>query len=147
VLSTPYPQTIPRTSKVSEMSDSTQGQQNRKEIRQQIESVLKKYVPETLSGMANLIAYDFNLSPYTLKYNYIPMFIKVGILEYDGDNLLVLSAKGKKIQTTKDGLSEKELQEELIEENENRNKLGKPRLSLEEWKKLRSKRMKPLSEV
>ena len=33
---------------------------------------------------------------------------------------------------------------ELEEENENRNKLGKPRVSLEEWKKMRSKRKKPL---
>lgn len=71
--------------------------------------------------------------------------MKVGILEHDSDNLLVLSAKGKKLQTTEDGLTEEQIQEELQEENENRNELGKPPVSLEEWKRGRSKRFKPVS--
>jgi hypothetical protein len=94
--------------------------------------------------MANLIAFDFNLTPDTVRYNYLSMFIDAGILEYDNDRTLVLTAKGKGLQTTEDGLTDQQLAEELQEENENRNKLGKKPISLEEWKKMRSERFKPI---
>ena len=45
---------------------------------------------------------------------------------------------------TSDGLTEEEVKEELQEENEHRAELGKPKVSLEEWKKLRAKRKRPL---
>jgi hypothetical protein len=127
------------------MSEESKGQQIRKRIREQVESQLSKYCPNTFNKMANLIAYDFNLCPDTLKYNYLPMFIDAGILEFNHDNMVVLSAKGQRLQTTTDGLTDKDLQEELEEENENRVKLGKPKISLEEWKKMREKRKKPLT--
>jgi hypothetical protein len=126
------------------MSEETHGQQNRKRIREQIEHVLGKYCPNTFNKMANLIAYDFNLCPDTLKYSYLPMWIDVGILEVNSDNLYVLSAKGQGVQTTEDGLTDEQLKEELEEENDQRNKLGKPRVSLKEWKEKRSKRLKPI---
>lgn len=123
------------------MSEETHGQQNRKRIKEQVEHNLSKYCPNTFNKMANLIAYDFNLCPDTLKYSYLPMFIDAGILEYNHDNLLVLSAKGKGLQTTEDGLTDEQLQEELKEENEHRDRP----ISLEEWKKKRPKRFKPLT--
>jgi hypothetical protein len=127
------------------MSEESKGQQIRKNIRLGIEQALSKYCPNTISRMANLIAYDFNLSPDTLRYNYLPMFIDAGILELDQDNLYTLSAKGKGLQTTRNGLTDKELREELEEENNQRTQLGKPRVSLEEWKRIRSKRLKPVT--
>ena len=91
------------------------------------------------------MAYDYNLCPDTLKYSYLPMFLENGILEYNSDNMLVLTAKGQKLQTTDDGLTEEQLKQEYEEEIENRTKLGKPKVTFEEWKKTRSKRFKPLS--
>jgi hypothetical protein len=41
-------------------------------------------------------------------------------------------------------LTEEQLRGELQEENEQRSKLGKPRVSLKEWREMRSKRFKPL---
>jgi hypothetical protein len=41
-------------------------------------------------------------------------------------------------------LTEEQLREELEEENDQRNKLGKPKIGLKEWKEKRSKRLKPL---
>jgi hypothetical protein len=41
-------------------------------------------------------------------------------------------------------LTDAELREELEEENEQRSKLGKPKVTLEEWKQMRSKRTKPI---
>lgn len=126
------------------MSEESRGQQIRREIRKHIEASLGKYCPNTLAKMSNLIAYDFNLTPDTLRYNYLPMFVDAGILEYNHDNLLVLSAKGKGLQTTEDGLTEQELAKEFQEENENRNQLGRKPLSFEEYVKMRGKRIKPL---
>lgn len=126
------------------MSEESKGQQIRKNIRLAIEQALSKYCPNTISRMANLIAYDFNLSPDTLRYNYLPMFVDAGILELNHDNLYTLSARGQHLQTTRDGLTDAQLQEELAEENDSRSRLGKPRVSFEEWKKMRPKRLKPV---
>jgi hypothetical protein len=122
------------------MSEESRGQQIRNRIAHAIENQLSKYCPNPYNKMANLIAYDFNLCPDTLKYRYFPMFIDAGILEYNHDNLLVLTAKGQRVQTTEDGLTPDELKVELEEENEQRAKLGKPKISFEEWKKKRQKR-------
>ena len=126
------------------MSEESKGQQIRKNIRLGIEQALAKYCPNTIPKMANLIAYDFNLSPDTLRYNYLPMFIDAGILELNQYSLYALSAKGQHLQTTEDGLTDEQIQEEIAEENEKRSQLGKPKVSFEEWKKLRSKRLKPI---
>lgn len=126
------------------MSEESKGQRIRKRIRETVENQLHKYCPNTFNKMANLIAYDLNLTPDTIRYNYLPMFIDAGILEYDNDNMVVLTAKGLKVQTTEDGLTEQQLREELDEENENRAKLGQHKVTLEEWKETRSSRIKPL---
>ena len=126
------------------MSEETRGQQARKNIQITMLGVLSKYCPNTFQKMANLIAFDFNLTPDTVRYNYLSMFIDAGILEYDNNRMLILSAKGQNLQTSEDGLTDEQLKEELEEENEQRNKLGKPRVSLEEWKAKRSKRLKPI---
>jgi hypothetical protein len=107
--------------------------------------LLSKYTPNTLDKIANLIAFDLYLSPYTVRYTYLPMFVDVEVLEPCGDGIYNLSAKGKGLQTTEDGLTEEQVKEELEEENEQRSKLGKPKVSLEEWKAIRSKRIKPVS--
>lgn len=127
------------------MSQPTKGQQNRKEIHERILFLLSKYSPNTLDKIANLIAFDLYLSPYTVRYTYLPMFVDVGVLEPCGDGIYNLSAKGKELQTTEDGLTEEQVKEELEEENEQRSKLGKPKVSLDEWKAMRSKRIKPVS--
>lgn len=126
------------------MSEETRGQQARKNIQMAILGVLEKYCPNSYSRMANLIAFDFNLTPDTVRYNYLSMFIDAGILEYNSDQMLVLSPIGQRFQTTEDGLTEEQLKEELEEENNQRNKLGKPKIALEEWKEKRSKRLKPI---
>ena len=67
------------------MSQATKGQVNRKTIRATIEKTLSRYCPNEIERMANLIAYDFNLSPYTVRYTYLPMFIDKGILVFNGE--------------------------------------------------------------
>jgi hypothetical protein len=127
------------------MSEETKGQQNRKRIQEDLEGKLAKYCPNNFNRVANLIAYDYHMNPDTLKYRYLPMYIDAGILQFDGDHNLVLTAKGQRVQATDDGLTKEQFKEELEEENEQRNKLGKPKVSLEEWRKTRSKRLKPVS--
>ena len=83
------------------MSEATRGQQNRKEIRQQMEFNLAKYFPDTLDRASNRIAYDFHLSPYTVRYTYLPMFIDVGILASCGNGKYDLSAKAQQAQAEK----------------------------------------------
>lgn len=126
------------------MSEESKGQQIRKRIRETVENQLSKYCPNTFNKMANLIAYDLNLTPDTIKYNYLPMFIDAGILEYNNDNMLILTAKGQQIQTTEDGLTEQQLKEEFEEENDCNKQLGKPEITLEDWKHQRKTRIKPV---
>jgi hypothetical protein len=126
------------------MTEETKGQRARKNIQLTIIGQLSKYCPNTFSKMANLIAFDFNLTPDTVRYNYLSMFIDAGILEYDKDRMLVLTAKGKDLQTTEDGLTDEQLMKEYEEEIQQRQQLGKPKVSFEEWKKARSKRFKPI---
>jgi len=69
------------------MSMATKGQSNRKQIRETIESHLSDYCPDVLDRLADRIAYDYNLSPYTVRYTYLPMFITVGRLKYSGNGM------------------------------------------------------------
>lgn len=124
------------------MAEETKGQTSRKNIQQSLLNGLDKYSSNFYRKMANLIAFDFHLSPDTVKYRYLDMFLDNGILEYNEEGLVVLTARGKALQTTEDGLTKQELAEELQEENEQRNKLGKPPVSFEEWKEKRQKRIK-----
>jgi hypothetical protein len=110
-----------------------------------MEGSLSKYCPNTFSRMAYLIAYDYNLTPDTVKYNYLTMFIENGILTHTENGLLDLSEKGKALQTTEDGLTEQELRQEYEEEIQSQTESGKkPKVTFEEWKKNRPKRFKPL---
>ena len=122
------------------MSQATRGQRNRQEVSHDIELNLQKYCPNTLDKMANLIAYDYNLSPYTVRYTYLPMYVDVGRLVNCGNGCYDVWSK-----LTKDDFSESELQAELDEENKNRKQLGKPELTMEQWKKERPPRFKQLS--
>ncbi len=126
------------------MSQESRGQQIRKNIRSAMESSLYRYCPNTFHRMANLIAYDFNLTPDTVKYNYLNMFLEARILVYTENGEIDLSTKGKAIQTTEDGLIEKDLQEEYEEETANLKELKKKIPTFEEWKKTRPQRNKPL---
>jgi len=119
------------------MSEESRGQQIRRNIKSAIEGSLSKYCPNTFSRMAYLIAYDFNLTPYTVKYNYLAMLLENGILTRTQNGLLDLSAKGKALQTTEDRLTDAEIKEEMEEDREKRKEL-------EEFKKTRSPRKKPL---
>jgi hypothetical protein len=69
------------------MSEATKGQQNRKQIVEKIEDALPKYCPNTLDKLADFIAYEFYLSPYTVRYTYLPMFVTVGRLTSLGNGL------------------------------------------------------------
>lgn len=69
------------------MSDATKGQVRRRNIREEMESELGKYCPNPLNRMINLIAYDFNLAPDTVRYSYVYMFISKGILYKTNDCL------------------------------------------------------------
>jgi len=75
------------------LSDATKGQLNRRSIREKMESELEKYCPNTISRMANLIAYDFNLAPDTVKYSYLFMFISKGILYGKEDGIYYLDSE------------------------------------------------------
>ena len=81
------------------MTESTQGQKNRKNIQDTLEPKLSEFCPNSLDKMANLIAYKFHLSPYTVRYSYLPMFIDAGILELcNGNGCYALSDKVKQSQ-------------------------------------------------
>jgi hypothetical protein len=80
------------------MSEVTRGQTSRKLIRQEIERSLQRYLPADVSKLANLIAYDFNLSPFTVRYTYLPMFLDAGVIEHGQDGLIHLTEKGKQKQ-------------------------------------------------
>jgi single-stranded DNA-specific DHH superfamily exonuclease len=116
----------------------TLGQLNRKNIQERIEELLPYYCSKTddIDELAHYISYDFHMNPHTIRYFYLPMFITVGRLQDVNGHITCIA--------TEDGLSEKNLQEELKEENEQRSKLDKSPLTLEEWKKKRTQRFKPI---
>jgi hypothetical protein len=63
------------------MSEVTRGQQSRKTIRESMIASLPKYCPTSIDKLADFIAFEFNMSPMTIRYAYLPMFLTVGILE------------------------------------------------------------------
>jgi hypothetical protein len=75
--------------------------------------------------------------------DYLESCLSWGILELDDG---VLNFRGipdeAEIPTE---LTAEQLREELAEENDQRSKLGKPKVSLKEWKEMRSKRFKPIT--
>lgn len=77
------------------MSESTLGQQNRKNIRQTIEIHLGDYCGNPIDKMANLLAYDYNMGIRTVRYDYLPMFIDKGILFLDENGLVQMSNGNK----------------------------------------------------
>jgi hypothetical protein len=125
------------------MSEVTRGQQSRKTIQESIIASLPKYCPISIDKLADYIAFEFNMSPFTIRYGYLPMLVTVGILEPIGNGCVRISEKGNEMINRGD-LTDKELKEELEEENAQRSKLGKPKVSLEEWKAMRTKRTKPI---
>jgi hypothetical protein len=74
--------------------------------------------------------------------DYLESCLSWGIMELDDGNLIFKGIPNGAEMPCE--LTEEQLREELDEENEQRNKLGKPRVSLEEWKEKRSKRWKPI---
>jgi len=123
----------------------TRGQISRKMIRTEIERRLPQYLPNPISKVANLIAYDLNLSPFTVRYNYLSMLLDAGIIAFGDDGQIHLTEKGKQALTTEDGLTKEELKEEWEEENQKRKELGKEEISFTEWVKTRqATRRKPL---
>jgi hypothetical protein len=74
--------------------------------------------------------------------DYLESCLSWGIMELDDGNLIFKGIPNGAEMPCE--LTEEQLREELDEENEQRNKLGKPRVSLEEWKEKRSKRLKPI---
>jgi hypothetical protein len=113
------------------MSQATKGQVNRKNIRMTIENSLSRYCPNELDRMANLIAYDFNLSPYTVRYTYLPMFIDKGILvNNNGKFVLAVEVQQQQVK------SEKKPEKEKKTDKKNDNKLEvKEEPKIEETKK------------
>ncbi|MBT0159920.1 hypothetical protein G4O51_08040 [Candidatus Bathyarchaeota archaeon A05DMB-2] len=74
--------------------------------------------------------------------DYLMSCLSWGIMELNDGNLIFKGIPDDAEMPCE--LTEEQLKEELAEENEQRNKLGKPRVSLEEWKEKRSKRLKPI---
>jgi hypothetical protein len=74
--------------------------------------------------------------------DYLESCMAWGVLELD-DNALIFKGIPDTAEIPTE-LTKEQLQEELKEENQMRAQLGKPRVSLEEWKEMRSKRFKPL---
>jgi len=69
------------------LSEATQGQSRRRQIRETIEADLPNFCPDTPDRLADRIAYKYNLSPYTVRYTYLPMFLTVGVLKALGNGL------------------------------------------------------------
>lgn len=72
--------------------------------------------------------------------DYLECCLSWGIMELS-DGVLLFKGIPDNSEVPTD-LTDEQLREELEEENEQRSKLGKPRVSLEEWKATRSKRFK-----
>ena len=106
------------------MSEATKGQDNRKNIRKTMESRLPEYCPNSLDRVANLIAYDFNLSPYTVRYTYLPMFIDKGVLTLCEDGNFDVSATEKQKQQLKTQ-KQKEMSENIAKISDQREQLTK----------------------
>lgn len=96
---------------------------------------------EWISKIANRTC----VSTRKIRENYIEPLIDEDILRETRDGYIEFVGLPENAEVpSEDSLTEQEIVEELEEENEMRNQLGKKPLSLEEWKKTRPKRLKPL---
>jgi hypothetical protein len=77
------------------MSQATKGQEHRHEIRVAIEEDLVEFCPDTKDNLACKIAYKENLTPDTVKYNYLKMFITIGYIVPCGNGKYNLSRTEK----------------------------------------------------
>ncbi|MCJ7633558.1 hypothetical protein MUP77_14370 [Candidatus Bathyarchaeota archaeon] len=84
-----------------------------------------------------------SLSTRKIRENYVEPLVTDGILEWTGNGRIRFVGIPENAVMPCE-LTEQQLQEELEEENENRAKLGQHKLTLKEWKKKRSLRIKPL---
>jgi hypothetical protein len=84
-----------------------------------------------------------SLSIRKIHENYLQPLITEGILTWTGNGRIRFVGIPENAVMPCE-LTEQQLQEELDEENENRAKLGQHKVTLKEWKKMRSPRMKPL---
>jgi hypothetical protein len=82
------------------MSQATKGQEHRQEIAQAIEEDLRKFCPDTIDNLACKIAYKENLTPDTVKYNYLKMFRVVGFIVPCGNSKYDLTQKTEKHDST-----------------------------------------------
>jgi hypothetical protein len=78
------------------MSQATKGQEHRHEIAQAIEEDLKQFCPDTIDNLACKIAYRENLTPDTVKYNYLKMFKVVGFIVPIGNGKYDLASETRK---------------------------------------------------
>lgn len=84
-----------------------------------------------------------SLSTRKIRENYIEPLITEGILIQRGNGYIEFAGLPDNAEMPLE-LTSEQLAEELEEENEKRRELGKPKITLEEWKKTRTERKKPL---
>jgi|GEM_PF-2450996 hypothetical protein len=85
------------------MSQATKGQEHRYEIRVAIEQDLAEFCPDTIDNLASRIAYKENLTPDTVKYNYLKMFKIIGFIIPCGDGKYNLAKIEEKNHTADSG--------------------------------------------
>lgn len=95
------------------------------------------------SDWIDKLANRSSVSTRKIKEDYLQPLITEGILEFSGRGYIKFIGLPKNAEKVLE-LSEKQLMEELEEENEKRAELGQKKLTLEDWKKMRSRRFKPL---
>jgi hypothetical protein len=85
-----------------------------------------------------------SLSTRKIRENYLKPLITEGIVAWEGNgHIRFVGIPDNAVMPCE--LTPEQLKQELEEENEQRNMLGKPKVSEEDWRKSRSKRLKPLS--
>jgi hypothetical protein len=82
------------------MSQATKGQEHRHEIRVAIEEDLSQFCPDTKDNLACKIAYKENLTPDTVKYNYLKMLITIRYIVPCGNGKYDLAEKTEKHDST-----------------------------------------------
>lgn len=96
------------------------------------------YEAEWIDKLANRCS----LSIRKIRENYLDSLATDGILTRRGGYLTFVGLPDNAVMPCE--LTPEQFKEELEEENEQRAKLGKPKVSFEEWKSVRPKRLKPL---
>lgn len=72
---------------------NTDGQSNRKKNVIDIEDLLDTLLPMQYDKLAGIIAYEMNLSPDTVKYSFLSMFMAKKIIWMDRHRIVYLSEK------------------------------------------------------